>query len=195
MKIVKKDDKKIKLLILILILLVLVFIIKFAISYIENYDEAKKEQENYGYETMPVYQTTEENYVPEKTIKYSNIRVLKDLKGELPSSTVITKVRTVFVEEIPPVIKEVGTYSSAKLKSYYAENKNDIRENLRIDNEESFLNMVEKFSKITCDLQKDFAACEFTNDENLGLKFSYENGEVIECKIVGENSNTITFDF
>lgn len=189
----KLNKKNVIILIAILILFIILIVISFAKSYLEK-NESTPEHENYGYDTMPAQNPTEE-YVSEKTIKYSNLGVLTDLKGELPTSTVVKIVREVFVEEIPQILEKVEGYNQTQLKDYYNKNTEDILNNCRIATEQDFISMITTFSALTSDLTEDFSTCEFTKDEALGLKFSYENGESVECKIIGENSNLITFEF
>jgi len=189
----KLNKKNIGILIAILVLLVILIIVNFAMSYLKK-KESTPEHEKYGYETMPV-QNPKEEYIPEKAIKYSNLGVLTDLKGELPTSTVVKIVREVFVEEIPQILEKVNGYNQTQLKDYYNQNAEDIIDDCRVATEQDFIKMVTTFSVLTSDLTKDFSTCEFKNDEDLGLKFSYENGESVECKIIGENSNLITFEF
>lgn len=189
----KSENKKIKLLILIFILLVVLFVLIGLISYLENYDPAVEAQKDYGYESQPV--AKEEEYVEPKTLRIANSEVLQNLKGGLPVTTVTSKVKYVFTEAIPAVMKDIKGLKEAELKKYYADNKVNIKVNLKIDSEENFLNFAKKCSKITCDFAKDYKSCEFTNNDGLGLIFSYENGETIECKLVGENVNTLMYEF
>lgn len=187
--------KKKKIIILIIVLAVVLFVLIGINSYLKNYDSAEKAQEKYGYQTMPVYKGAIENNESEKTIKYTNIEALQNLKGEFPTSTVIKKIKAVFVDEIPTVLEEVKDYNNSKLKEYYTKNAKDIKIKLLIVNEEDFINMVKKFSELKSDIKKDYSSCEFVVGNPLSFKFSYENAETIECKIIGDNSNTITFEF
>ena len=191
--------KKKKILIILAVLFVVVLILNGILSYVEKNDKTEKENEHKGAfntEIVSMYENPEdEEYVEEKTIKNSNISVLQDLKGGLPTSTVISKVKTVFVDNIPKVVEEIKGLNESKLKEYYAKNETSIKTNLRIDTEDSFINMAKKFSTMTSNLKTDYKACDFTSEDGLGFTFSYENGEEVKCKIIGENANTVMFEF
>lgn len=188
-----QDNKKIKLLITILILLLCISIIKFIITKIENYDPVEQEMKAYGYENLGISENPQEDQ--KKEIEFNNITVLKELKGSLQISTVIEKVEKTFLEEIPKVLDETKNMSHNQILKYYTDNMSDIRNNLNIDNQKSFLNMLEKLDNITCDIKTDYQKCEFSADDTLKLIFYYNNNEKIECNIVGEHANLIMFEF
>lgn len=189
-----QDNKKIKLLVTILILLLCITIIKFIIQRIENYDPIVEEMKDYGYENLGISQDPQSDQ-EEKQIEFTNITVLKELKGNLQISTVMEKVEKTFIEGIPEILEETEDMSKAELLAYYADNSLLIKDNLNVDNEASFLNMIEKFSNLKCNVSVDYKSCEFLDDGNLKLVFSYENQETIKCNLVGEHANLIMFEF
>ena len=190
-------NKKLKIVIFLVVLFIIVLILNGMLSYIEKNDVKVDEHKGaFNTEIVPMYENpNDEKYVEEKTIKNSNISVLQDLKGGMPTSTVISKVKSVFVDELPKVLDEIKGFNDSKLKEYYAKNETNIRTVLRIDTEESFLNMAKEYSAMTSDFKTDYKACDFINEDGLGFTFSYENGEEVKCKIIGENANTVMFEF
>lgn len=190
-------NKKLRIVIILVVLFIIILILNGMLSYMEkNEVEEDKHKGAFNSEIVPMYKNpNDEEYVEEKNVKNSNITVLQDLKGGLPISTVISKVNTVFVDNLPKVLEEIDGFNDSKLKEYYAKNETSIRTNLRIDTEKSFLNMAKKFSTMTSNFKTDYKACDFTDEDGLGFTFSYENGEEVKCKIIGENANTVMFEF
>lgn len=186
-----KDNKRIKLLVTLLILLVIMTIMKFVIQKYESIDKFKNKD---GYSNWGISEDPQE-IKDENGIEFKNSIVLKELKGELQISTVTEKVEKAFLESIPKVLEETEDMSDYKLSKYYNDNSLEIRYNLYIDNEKSFLNMVEKFRNVTSNLTKDYESCKFLDEDVLKLVFSYKNGEKVECNITGDNANTVIFEF
>ena len=111
-----KENKKIVLLSVVLIILVVIFVVHFIVNFI-NINPAEKARKEYGYETMGVYvdSSIKEELQKEKNLQYKNIEIVQELKGELPVSTVISKVRKTFLEEIPKVILETKNMTKNEL--------------------------------------------------------------------------------
>lgn len=180
----KKNLKIIKIpLILLIILIALVLILSICIEI------KKKEYKN----TKP----SDYNEVMEdiKILKFKNSEVLKDLKGELPVSTVTSKLKKIFCEDIPKTIKNTTTFSDEKVVAYYNKNKENILTNIRIKNEDSFLNMIKEFKDIGVDLEKEYDYIEFNKDEVINCKIVYTNGEKVEFRITGDYANAIYLEF
>lgn len=192
-----KDTKRIKILIILVILLVIISIMKFIIQKYNSTDTLinKDGYANWGISEDSQEAPSIENIEENKKIKFENTTILKELKGQLQITTVTEKVEKAFLEYIPKMLDKTEDMSDDKLSKYYNDNSLEIRYNLYIDNEKSFLNMIEKFENVTSNLTKDYKCCEFSDDDELKLVFSYENGETVECKITGENANTIIFEF
>ena len=191
----QKNNNKNKLIFILLFLLILIFIILVFINELENHEASHKAIEEYGYETMGAYNYTKFTEESEKSINYKNISVLQTLRGELPVGTITKQIKLVFVTNIPDVLQKTKKMSNEELSNYYFDNVTLIENNLRINSESSFLNMISKFRKLTSDLTEDYQSCEFLKDDNLKLIFSYDNGESIECYIIGEKADEIIFEF
>lgn len=198
----KKNNKKnnniiLIALVILFVILAILFIVQYILEKTSNVDPVEKAKQDYGYETMGVYKDpqVEAELESVKNLQYENIMILRELKGELPTSTVVNKVKKAFVEAIPEVLEETEDMSEQELIKYYTDNEFDIQNDIRIDNQKSFLNMISKFKTLTCDVSKDYDTCRFSEGDTLTLTLSYENGETIECKILGEIANTIIFEF
>lgn len=186
----RKNQKR--LLIILLILLVLLVLLVVIVNKISNMNKARLD---YGYEVMGVKKDPEIEKKLDKSIAYKNISVLQELDGELPVSTVTNKIKQTFLTYIPDTIDDTRNMTKEELISYFDNNKIEIRKNLKIDNEDSFLNMIENFRQLNSDLKTEYESCSFSRDENIKLEFSYTNGETIECEVIGTNANTIMFQF
>lgn len=192
-----KDTKRIKILIALVILLVIISIMQFII---QKYNSRDRLMHKDGYANWGISEDSQEapsieDIEANKKIEFENTTILKDLKGALQITTVTEKVEKAFLESIPKVLEETEDMSDDKLSKYYNDNSLEIRYNLYIDNEKSFLNMIEKFENVTSNLTKDYKSCKFSDEDELKLVFSYENGETVECKITGENANLVMFEF
>lgn len=186
----RKSQKRI----LITLIIVTIFIISI-LSIIYTYS-LKKVRDEYGYEIMGVYKPNDiATNQTTKGISFKNMEILKSFKGELPVSTITKKIKSVFIDTIPEVITETADMDEETLKQYYSENVKYIRTRLRINNEESFLNMISKFREINCDLENDYDMCEFSSTEYVSFKFIYTNGQYITCNISGENVKTFYLEF
>ena len=189
-----RKNIKSKLLIVLFILLAILLIL---IAIVKYFDPDKKVIRDYGYETMSVYRDPEiqKELDKEKTIRYENISVLQNLIGETPVSTTTKRVKEVFLNNIPNVIKETNDMSDEELTNYFNDNKTEISKKLSVDNETSFLNMISKFRELKSDLFEDCTACKFIDDNGLGVVVYYANEEIIECNIIGNNAECILFEF
>ncbi len=146
---------------------------------------AKIAQKNYGYEIMGVYRDPQLEYEESKELEYKNISLLQSFTGELPVSFTTSTIKEIFLKKIPAVLEKVENLSVNDLAEYYSKNSYSIRRNLRIESEESFANMIEKFNDIICNLKKDYKTCEFIKEnDNIKINFIYETTENIECYII-----------
>ena len=179
---------------LITLIIIIVFII--IISIVFTYASLKPTRNRYKYEVMGVYKY--KNMIDtQNTINISlkNIDVLEKFSGELPVSTVTKKIKKIFLESIPDTLNQTQNMSEADLKKYYAENSKEIKEDLRINNEECFLNMIKNIKEINCDLKNDSETCEFISNEEISFKYTYSNGQSITCVINGRDSNQFFLEF
>ena len=184
----KKKQKIIKSIIVISIVLIILLII------LNNAEFLEKILNKHEYENIPPsdYQQFMEST---KNLKFKNISVLQNLQGELPVSSVTTKLKDVFCEKIPKIIEDTKSLSEIEIDNYYKENEISIRVNLRIDNIESFRNMLEKFNKISSDLNEDYDYIEFSKDGSIFAKIVYINEDKIEFELKGKNANNISLEF
>ncbi len=143
--------------------------------------------EDYGYENMGVY-VKEENIQTEKNLEYKNIEVFNNFSGKLAMSTMAKNIKNIMIKEIPLVIAETKSLSDNELEEYFESNRENIKNNLKIEDYQSFKNMVSKFSKLKSDLENDYKICEFQQEEDyIKVKFIYENSEEIEYRLIGDS--------
>lgn len=187
-----EDKNKIKTILIFLI--VILVIVTISVIGIKEDLLTKLAKKNYGYEIMGVYKDS--SVEVEKTLAFEGITVLQKLKGQLPVSTATSSIKKIFIEEIPKVFEECKDYDELKLKEYYNSNYNKIKSDLKIDTEESFVNMITKIKEINCNLQNDYDKCAFyEEEERIFVKFSYTNSQVIELYIKGNDAITFKLEF
>lgn len=178
-----RKTKIVKKIIFILLFMLIVFGIVLVILKSNIYE--KIAQKDYGYEIMGVYKDPEIEYEESKNLKYKNVGVLQGFTGELPVSSTSSTIKEIFLENIPKRLEDVQNLSSKDLLAYYNENQYDIKKNLRIESQESFVNMINKFHNVQCNLRKDYETCEFIREnDNIKINFTYETAENIECYII-----------
>lgn len=178
-----QKTKVIKKIIFILLFVLVVFGVVLVILKSNIY--AKIAQKNYGYEIMGVYKDPQLEYEESKELEYKNIGLLQSFTGELPVSSTTSTIKEIFLEKIPAVLEKVENLSVNDLTEYYSKNSYSIRRNLRIENEESFTNMINKVNDIKCNLKRDYKICEFIEEENyIKVNFIYETMENVECHII-----------
>lgn len=178
-----KNNLRKNIIICIVILVILGLLI---LLYQKNIHNKKQAIEDYGHENMGVY--IEENMQTEKNLEYKNIEVFNNFSGKLATSTMSKNIKNIMIKEIPLVIEETKTLSDTELEEYFEYNREDIKNKLKIENYQSFKNMLSKFSKLKSNLEKDYKICEFKQEEDyIEIKFIYENSEQIEFSLIGDS--------
>ena len=192
----KKNNKKLlfMLIILIVILMTLVFVLK----KIKNYDPATKAIREYGYENKGIYRDPEieKKQEEKKRISYENISILQKLYGETPVSTVVDKVRKTIIDNISVIMKETNNMSNEELTNYFHNNESKIWKDLSINEETSFINMINNYRILKADPIRDCDSCKFIEkDDGISFVVYYSNGETVECSIKGDNADYVAFEF
>ena len=184
----KKRKKKLILIILVAFLIIGLMLI----IMINNYKKSIIEQGK-------VFGSEENEKVAssQHVMNYKNIKILNDLKGNLPVSTTTKKVTACIYTNLPTILNEVRSYGEEELKEYYNSNSSDLEEKLYIYSEESFVNLIQKAKSINCDLVEDYDSCEFEYDQNGDLTFTvkFKNGKSFKGIILGINVVNIKFAF
>ncbi len=189
-----KNNELKKLKKMILICIVIIVILLGVLLVIKIVKSPKIAQKIYGYENMGVYK--EADIKSEKNLEYINISVFSNFNGELPTSTMTKKIKNIFIDEIPKVIKDVENLNKQQLKSYYEDNLKKIQNNIKISTYEDFENMIDKFSNLDIDLTTDYKSCEFIQEsESIKVKLTYENGDSIVGNIVGNSISNFLLTF
>ena len=146
-----------------------------------------------------VIQTNPQNeeYIKTKhTMNYKNIDILKSLNGNMQVSTTCKKVEACIYTNLPTIYENVKSYNESQLSDYYKNNTSNIKSQLHIISEKSFINLINKAKEANCDLTNDYKSCEFMFiDNKINFKVNYNNGKTIEAQLVGDNSASIAFDF
>ena len=187
----KKNNKRIKLIIVLVIILAIILLLKYCV---ENrvFDRRHSEFEIFNsYQGNPNKIELRE----ELKIDYKNIDVLSGLNGELPVSTVTKKINEIFLINIPKYMEETKDMNDEQLSNYFNNNKNQILKELRIDNEKSFINMINVFTDIDMDKSNDDLTCRFLKGSYIRVEFTYGIDKIIEFKLKGNNAEEIIFEF
>ena len=130
------------------------------------------------------------------TMNYKNIDILKSLNGNMQVSTTCKKVEACIYTNLPTIYENVKSYNESQLSDYYKNNTPNIKSQLHIISEKSFINLINKAKEANCDLTNDYKSCEFMFiDNKINFKVNYNNGKTIEAQLVGDNSASIAFDF
>lgn len=181
---------------ILLILIILVIILILTLVFIKIYNTQEMAQKRYGYEIQAIYKDENEEIIEEKNIRFINVEALMGFKGELPVSTMTKRIKQVFLEKIPDYIEKTKNFTAEEIATYYDNNPRQIAIDLNIIEKESFINMIEGIMSVKSDLKTEFETCEFQKGtENVFVKFTYLNNEVIEFEIVGNSSKNFSLNF
>lgn len=177
----RKDLMEVKRKIVTVIIVLIIILMIFGLVVL--YMNPKKEHE---YEILGVYKP--ENYVEEESdnINFTNMELLSEFNGKLPVSTGIKSLNEIFINQIPKYIENTKDYNDGELKKYYNDNKDEITKNLRIDSEESFINMNTKYKTLQVENYAKIEECEILKGDNINLIIKYSNGETITCDMLGK---------
>lgn len=137
----------------------------------------------------------------EKTLKIGNAEYLKVMIGDMPISEVTGWMVDIFEDNLKIFKEETLEMNDAQLGEFYNNNKLRIKQELHIESQENFINLILKARKITCDLE-EYDVCTFSKHEDSSettklIKFecSYSNGEKIEGRINGRIVRTAKLEF
>ena len=188
-----EDKKKIKTLLFFLIIVLVIITIVYI--WIKEEVFSKIARDNYQYEIMGVYKDPNVQ-IEDKTLGFEGITVLQKLDGQLPVSTTTSTIKKIFIEEIPVIFEYCKELDDIKLKEYYVSNSGNIEENLRIDTETSFINMINMIKNIKCNIREDYEKCSFFEKEGkIFVNFSYINNQIVEFYIKGNDAYTFNLEF
>ena len=177
-----EDKKKIKTLLVFLIIVLVIITIVYI--WIKEEVFSKIARDNYQYEIMGVYKDPNVQ-IEDKTLGFEGITVLQKLDGQLPVSTTTSTIKKIFIEEIPVIFEYCKELDDIK-----------IEENLRIDTETSFINMINMIKNIKCNIREDYEKCSFFEKEGkIFVNFSYINNQIVEFYIKGNDAYTFNLEF
>lgn len=185
----KKISKLIKIMIILLIICSLILII------LKNINVIKSKFIKPKYEIMKP-QDYEEKMKELNGPKYKKVEVLKKFKGELPIGTITKRITDIVCNKWPEILVTTNEFSESDIKEYYLKNKENILVNFRINEINSFIQLIDKLKNINCNIKDECKYIEFEEEETYILvKVIYENEQEIEIKLKGEYASNFSIEF
>lgn len=141
--------------------------------------------------TLPAYR--DEDFVEPNKLGFKKTGALMNIGGELPVGTISKMFAKFYEKEIAVIYKNTKNLTEVQLKEYYLENINNIDLLTYIDEEESFINLVNKLRDINCNFEEDYEVCEFEQIEigAIRVKCSFKNGYSLEGKLLGTHTSNL----
>jgi flagellar basal body-associated protein FliL len=175
----------------IVVLVVVLMIVGLFIIYLSP----ESTRNRYQYEVMSVYRP--EDYVePENNeIKFTNIELLGEFKGNLPVSSGITELREVFTERVPYYLNLTKDMNQDALIKYYNDNVEKISNDLHVETSDSFLNMIKEFKEIDCDIATNIKQCNLSDSDKIDITIEFNNDKKVTCKMTGNYISTFKLEY